>query len=333
MEKSNILDFLKIFLSLVVLVAHTAGLSQYEDLIYYGKYFNADFAVKAFFVISGYLVTKSYLNSNTLSDYYKRRFFRIYPGYFTVILFGLIVGWIATNLNSFAYISSVEIVRYLLLNGILANFLAPTLPGVFTDNNIDVVNGSLWTIKIEVGMYLIIPLIFAFKNHLKFKWLLIILYIASTSWYAYFTYYSSNNSHLIIARQLPGQLSYFAIGMWMSLYVKQGRKLLIAAAVCLIALFSLPKNQIYYFLEPLLIAIPIIYIGVLLPGKIIFKKIPDISYGVYLYHFPIIQTLLHFNVTKNAILLLAYATAITIIFAFLSFKYIEKPAIRFARNI
>lgn len=49
--------------------------------------------------------------------------------------------------------------RYLLSNLAFSNFMQPTLPGVFEGNHIDVVNGSLWTIKIELMCYIALPLL------------------------------------------------------------------------------------------------------------------------------------------------------------------------------
>lgn len=126
--------------------------------------FSAGVAVDSFFVISGFLIFMSYERSNSLKDYFAKRFRRIYPAYLTVIVICAILGLFFSSHSSLHQYYSIDWLKYFLSNLSFMNFLQPTLPGVFEENHMPLVNGSLWTIKAEVMFYLAVPLIFFFLS-------------------------------------------------------------------------------------------------------------------------------------------------------------------------
>ena len=86
--------------------------------------------------------------------------------------------------------------------------------------------------------------------------------------------------------------------------------------------------DVLYYLEPM--AFPILLIGVAYSLKFLFflKKYDNISYGMYLYHYPIIQTMISFGLVEyNIYLAFAATVVITIACAYLSWHYVEKPFI------
>jgi peptidoglycan/LPS O-acetylase OafA/YrhL len=97
------------------------------------------------------------------------------------------------------------------------NFIHPMLPGLFENNTLSVVNGALWTLKIEVMFYVSVPFIaFLFRKWGHFK-VMVVLYCLSVGYASVLTSLSvSANSDLflVLARQLPGQLSYFLSGIY-----------------------------------------------------------------------------------------------------------------------
>ena len=95
----NYFDEVRFILALIVLVAHTSALASAEQLNWFTKFFDSDFAVKGFFAISGYLVTKSYISSNNVIQYFEKRIRRVYPAYILVIAYCIFVGFITSDLS------------------------------------------------------------------------------------------------------------------------------------------------------------------------------------------------------------------------------------------
>ena len=114
--------------------------------------------VKILFVLCGYFVTKSWLSDAHPGRYAVKRLFRIYPALIVVILLSVFVlGPIMTSLSAGEYFSNANAWRYL-KNLIL--FPTYNLPGVFTKNAYEnTVNGSLWTIPVELAIYVLVPLL------------------------------------------------------------------------------------------------------------------------------------------------------------------------------
>ena len=147
----NNLDCLRLILASVVVLFHIS-LTNIPALAF-DKYFSARFAVNTFFVISGLLIYRSYVRSSSVGSYFEKRVRRIYPAYFTVVVLAALALCPLSSLPVSQYFG-VGFWKYLGANLVFLNFLAPSLPGVFTSNSISAVNGALWTLKIEVAFYL-----------------------------------------------------------------------------------------------------------------------------------------------------------------------------------
>src|ERR1700684_1291355 len=170
--------------------------------------------VQAFFVLSGYLMYLSFEHSDGIFHFYERRFRRIYPAYFTVIFLSAIFGLWFSSLSLREYIS-FDFLRYILWNLSFLNFMHPTLPGVFENQPIHFVNGPLWTLKIEVGYYVLFPLIFVIGRLTGYAALFVALYCLSViyhTWMSELANQSGLHIYEVLAAQLPGQLAYFVAG-------------------------------------------------------------------------------------------------------------------------
>ena len=250
-------------------------------------------AVKAFFIVSGFLIFMSFERASSIAAYASKRARRIYPAYFTVVIL-CAIGLIAVSPKSVSDYFSLEWVKYVLANLTFLNFLQPTLPGVFETNKLAAVNGALWTLKIEVMFYLTVPIfVFLFRKFGHFL-MLVLVYCSSVAYAALMASIAENTGSGIfieLGRQLPGQLSYFISGAFLYYFLpffeRHAGYFLVAASLGLIAnmFFSLP------LLEPFALAIIVMFFGLFLyVGN--FAKFGDFSYGIYILHFPIIQLLI-----------------------------------------
>ena len=85
-NRDNNFDLLRLVFASSVFFWHLHVLTQAPALELFSRVFSASIAVKSFFVISGYLVMMSYVNSTSLWDYAEKRVRRIYPAYAAVVL-------------------------------------------------------------------------------------------------------------------------------------------------------------------------------------------------------------------------------------------------------
>ena len=291
--KNNNFDFLRLLLASTVFMVHLYDLTEFPVLSFFNYYLSSNFAIKSFFVISGFLIFMSYEKSSTLNNYLIKRFLRIYPAYFFIIFITTVSFYFISSVDLLSYYS-IDLLRYLICNLLFLNFLEPTLPGVFEFNNINAVNGALWTLKIEVMFYLTIPFFVYLFNRYNHLLIIIFTYLASILYtQILLNLFKDTNLdiYLFLARQLPGQLSYFMIGAFLYyfydyLYPKNTIILLLIAS--LILLFN--NFIILPYLEPLALGILIITISTsFYIGN--YSNYGDFSYGIYIVHFPIIQLL------------------------------------------
>jgi peptidoglycan/LPS O-acetylase OafA/YrhL len=334
-ERNNNFNLIRIYLSLSVVFFHCYELSGSEALHPLLQFFNGETAVSAFFIISGFLIMKSFQRSRSSREFIKKRIKRIYPAYFVIVVLCAAGGYFISTSTFFDYFFSPGLYSYLAANLSFLNFIEPTLPGVFTTHRLAAVNGSLWTLKIEVSYYLVVPLIAFIRSKMNGHVLYSILFAASMGYFIVMTslYRGHNNEiFLFLSRQLPGQLFYFILGAWMTeLYNKAWflpalRRLGIPA---LIAFFF----PLHVAAESILITIVIFFLAYAIPVLRYPFKNEDISYGTYIYHFPVIQVLIHYHLFDySPRLAVVIAVTTTIILAILSWFFVEKPMIKKRRR-
>ena len=159
----NNFDFLRIVAAITVLISHSYPLFGHQPEFFSflsGYETGGGLAVTVFFFISGYLITGSFQRNRAVIRYGIARLLRILPGLATAVLFcTFIVGPIYTKCSFAEYLANPVTWSYM-RNSLVFSQQFP-LPGVFTDNpTANSVNGSLWTLPIEVTMYLLVPALF-----------------------------------------------------------------------------------------------------------------------------------------------------------------------------
>ncbi|MCG3864986.1 MULTISPECIES: acyltransferase [unclassified Photobacterium] len=319
MVKNNF-DILRILLAVLVFYFHIGIETQNEYLMYVP----GGLAVHCFFVISGYLIVKSYLKRKHLPTYVKSRFLRIYPLYFIVITTAFIFGYCHYSDSFIDYLSNGA-GKYLASNYLLVNFLQPTLPGLFENNFQPFVNASLWTIKIEVMFYVCVPIIYGVLNKkLDNKKLTVLLGLASVC--CFYTVQYLIKHHEVpasINRQLPSMLVFFMLGAYWNFAEPKFLKAWHLLILLPVVLFLQNWFVIYAFAVSFIVYVIVFKLKLIT----ISKRIGDISYGIYIWHFPILQTLIMYGFFKNIYQGAAIATVLVFSFAMLSWHFIESKLV------
>ena len=328
MNRNNF-DGLRIGLALIVVFAHLAALTALPEFKWFEGFFDANFAVKGFFAISGFLVTQSYLTSQNVLDYADKRLRRIVPAYLTAVLLCLVIGAFTTTLTLSDFFSAPETIKYVLANAVFLNFLQSSLPGVFDSQPVSAMNGALWTIKIEVMLYACVPLAVYLFRRCGSGWATGLLFLLSVAWVYFFGTLYQGRLGEEIARQFPGQLSYFIVGALFAVNDKVRAQIKWIALASLLVLFAVDHPYARLVIDPLAYSAIVIYLSTAAVRCLKLGRYGDISYGIYLFHFPIIQLLIFTGWFKaNPWIGLTMTFALTLAAAFLSWHCIEKRLLK-----
>lgn len=284
--------------------------------------------VAAFFAVSGFLVTGSAQRLRNVKTFLGFRVLRIIPALAVeTLLSAFILGSLITTLEPGAYFSDGQFFRYF---GNIVGAISMKLPGVFVDNPVPhIVNVNLWTLPGEFYCYLVMAgAMIAGLAYTRRGWLIVA--IAGTIAFMVAIGLSlvttrANTTHFTT----PMIVYYFFVGCLFfqfadRIQLRFSYFLLSAAAYYAITLFRFPD-----LLAPVFLTYCAVFVGCqayplfdrLCPG--------DYSYGIYLYGFPMQQTVVFlFPEQRSTLFVLAAAGAATIVFAVLSWYTIEKPALK-----
>ncbi len=315
----------RLLLALLVVLGHFKVFTGIESPAWPFNY--ASTAVDCFFVVSGYLVTASFDRDPNLFRFYVRRFFRIYPLYFAVIVAQAVILASIEHAGLIANIPSM--LRYLFFNAIFANFVQHDIgSGVLTSLSDRSLNASLWTLKIEFGFYLMVPFLWRLVERVGGKAMVVIFALSAAYYFALFSagYYD-------YAKQLPGQLQYFVLGIAAYRYrdkIRIGRTAALLLTIGLGAAVTALQRVHPPVLFPLTIA-GFTVIATLYAPRLRLEH--DISYGVYLVHAPVIQLALLAGVYRPDWLGLLAVVAVVIALALVAERLVENPGIAWGRTL
>lgn len=300
-------------------------------------------SVGGFFALSGFLMYPSFCKARNTKVYVLHRALRILPPYiFTVLICALGLAFIST-LPMSAYFASSEFWKYLGANLSFLNWLQPSLPGVFDGAQYitPAVDGSLWTMKIEWCLYLSVPLFMwcITRFHIKRYAAIVCIMIFSCAYRILFTeLYDSTGKEIynILGRQFFGQLSFFYSGMLIyfikDCFFDHHKLIILLITPAYLLSTHIPYGDILiapFTLSSLAISFSMIGIN-LMPGG---GKI-NLSYNIYLLHFPIIQLMIHWRLNDlNEWMLIAIVTCATVIVSAISYFFVEKPVYKLKSKI
>ena len=332
--KSFSFDILRLLLSVIVVGSHIAGLSNKQINVPFSDFLSADAAVYTFFALSGFFIVGSYNSSISFFRFLKKRFARVYPAYFIVLFFPLIVLLLRSTDYPFHSSCYSEFLKYFFYNALFLNFVEPQFCNLFENNSSSAVNGSLWTIKNEIMFYLLVPFLLFCRKFIGSHLFFISCVVFSYSYSFYMASIFNAPEATVLLRQFPALLSFFAVGMFFADASAIDKKYIHLLNIFLLFTFNVFINigVLSYLLSIYCIFLAVIfgnrYFPISRPRRYV-----DLSYTIYLVHFPIIQFyLLAFNSEGN-ILITPFFDIMIVVFtaSFIVTFFVEKPLLNFFR--
>ncbi len=329
----NSFGLVRLLAAMAVVLSHayviTLGPQTLQPLEVLTGYPLGAHAVHVFFTVSGLLVAASFDRRPSLTAFGAARFFRIYPG--------LIVATFAVFIACVLFASTTDLSTVIKgsITGYFAKILialagSSTIPGVFETLPEKGVNVPLWTLKYEVMCYICIGLVMGVVVKTKIvsatqaAWAIVAV---SAMWLLKGKTYNDANFFDHIAR--------FSFAFWCGVLAWHHRKHIQVRWEILVALFALTVAMVYFALPLLPHALMLLsgYLALFVAqykyGALTeFADKNDLSYGTYIYGWPIQQLLVLYGLGVSPLVNAMLAIAVVLPIAYLSWRFVEKPALR-----
>ncbi len=320
---ANWLNAFRLGFAVLVLFSHcfvlTRG-SNRTDLLYRlsGNLTLGELAVNGFFLISGFLIVRSWLRAESMAVYFQHRVLRIHPGFVVALAVSLALAAVSCA-SPLAYLRALSW-RQLLCSAFTLKYgILDATHLEYPGNPYLGTNASLWTIPLEFMAYIGVAAygLFGLFRHRRL-WLalagaILAVYLAkiwrdgqADAWWRF--------------------ASYFAGGATFYLFrdVLRRSRLMLLAAISLLAA-GLVYPAWFNAVGPLAGGWLLFHVAFLpIPPNVARRFRTDLSYGVYLYAYPIQQSLVHWFSIRNPALLFLLALPITLAAAWLSWTLVER---------
>lgn len=292
------------------------------------------YGVYAFFILSGFLVAESARRSRSAASFIRKRALRILPGFIVANLVTMYLVAPPFTADAWAFVTSRGTLReFLMVTFLVRDVLY--LPSVLMyppDESAKliplVVNGTLWTIRLEILGYALIGLLSLGARRIARLNKAVLLGAVSLAVLVIAVQSRLTQPFLAsFAFVFPSLLVGIAMNVVARLAPIRGSVAAVSTALLLAALFWLRMPQLF----PLFMAYPLIWLGE--RGGWLTEKINgewDLSYGLYLYGWPVTQLLrAATGPGLSGYEMTALALPLSAIVAALSWKLVEKPMLRF----
>ncbi len=330
-SRSNNLNAIRLALAGMVMFSHSFDLSYGSAaseplrVLTRGQETCGAIAVDLFFLISGMLITASWFRSKSMNDFLMRRVLRIYPGFLVALSFSALLTWTLCPEFRLHVGHGLSWTRDFMSDAAGLNQASLLWTGTFARNPFPgVANGSLWTIRWEFGCYLLVAVIGLFCLF-KRRWLILImagLAVVAFAW---------GRFHGVISEALPSHFfSYFFAGMITWLFRDKIRFSWLLALICSVVLLVATRiTPAFSLLFPIAGSYIALRIGLSRSWRLTrWTEKTDISYGVYLYAFPVQQVVAMFPEMRSVSANLLISLPVTVIMAFASWYLVENRFLR-----
>tara|TARA_B100000787_G_C16199125_1_gene303502 strand:+ start:6731 stop:7783 length:1053 start_codon:yes stop_codon:yes gene_type:complete len=336
----NNFDLLRLFAALQVAMTHSALYLEHEYFIF--SYLYVVPGVPIFFFLSGYLIYGSYessfKNSDPLKNFYYKRFLRLYPALWVCFLFSLGLVFISGYFRS-VEVNGVDALTWVLSQLTFFQFYNPDFLRGF---GLGALNGALWTVSVELQFYILFPLVYKIMQQRKIIILLVLIFFIILNM---FNSMSNNNDSFLMKILGYSFAPWFYMFLCGAFFARFKEYLIPILNINIFILFLIfigtyilsdyylgigwgnSINPISFFVM-IAMVINLAFLMPALSNKLLKKN--DISYGVYIFHMPIINFILYKYGTGEIQYLIAIIS--TIIIGVLSWILIERPALRMKIN-
>jgi peptidoglycan/LPS O-acetylase OafA/YrhL len=324
-SRDNNFDVLRLFAAWSVLVSHSFALVGREEPLHQFGTTLGNVGVLVFFAVSGLLIRRSWEYDPNPRDFWTKRALRLIPALFAVaVLTAFVLGPLVTSRSMGSYWSSPETWFYPVRVTLLYTFGAP-LPGVFEDNIHPGVNGPLWSLPIEVFAYLLLFLL-GISGLLARRAVVTAVAVLSLVWAAVWV---PNTSDAVGATYV---VAAFAVGAaaysWREKLVLAWPVALALVPICIAT--GLGPTSLRVVTWTLAAVYLCYWFAYALPpvGRVL-TRFGDASYGVYIWAFPVQQTIVQLaGPDTGPGFVTLVATPIVWLLAITSWRLVERPALR-----
>lgn len=342
-KRQNNGDFLRCLAAWLVVFTHTFVIVDGTEimkgdplkLLTHGQLAAGEIGLFIFFVLGGFLIVSSYLKfQQQVSLFIRNRCLRILPGFFCITLLTVfILGPLLSTLPVWEYFSNSQTYQYL-INLTLLKWV-DHLPGVFENNPAKgFINGSLWTIRAEFYCYLSVCVL-GWLNLLNKKGIALVflltslLHVACT---ANVLPMDLTSGAGFVIKRFAGLYFHFSLGMLFYLFrdsiVCDWKQMAFALFIILLPTWLQGVPEPLLALAAAYLVFYFAFVPVIqLPN---FAKFGDLSYGIYLYAWPIQQIIVQCLGPEASFGQVFWLSAPIITFAALaSWHLLEKKALQF----
>lgn len=285
-------------------------------------------AVNLFFIASGFLVTKSMTYRGDAPSFISARALRIFPALIVHVLFVMfVIGPMATksSLGEFFtdpdwYLQPLKVLTFYETN--------MTMPRIFETNGEPYASVPLWTLRYEVLAYIGTLGVFSL-GLLRKKWMVLLQFILpSIAWIIAIRIGIFDDLLPTLQNLLRFGIAY---GLGATIYAYRDRLSLSWVSILLLAggSYLLQETAVIEILINGILAWAVFRLAYMrLPKFEWMQRIPDLSYGIYIYHWCFLQMMFYWFPNLNVFELIALAFPPTVLLSALSWYIIEKPALR-----
>ena len=322
--KSENLHLMRFIAALMVIVFHSFSIATGSET---GEWFRTitnnqitmgEFAVAIFFLCGGYLIAMSVEKNHTAKRYLAARIKRLFPSLMFVTVATVIFCSFISTWKPVGYVISSDTWKYL-LNALLIR--VHQLPGVFEGHANAVVNGSLWTLRLEFVCYVLCFIAYKLGFLNKKRFIVSIPLVAAGTlvvWKLSAIRYS--------LRDLISPVLLFYVGMAYWVYrehITLCVKYFAIAIVAFVMLFVLGLGNV-----AMIFAFPYIMMYLWFGMEQCSPKLGKLgnySYGIYLWGFTVQQVVVHFwpGNTMSPMINVLISIPVSIILGWLTYEIVE----------